>query len=271
MKQSVCAVILKGNQILGVSRKDDPTDFGLPGGKVDAGETLEEALVREVREETGLQVSNIVATFYVAVHGHYECTTYLVEVEGQIDHEAEEGVVKWVYQQQLEEGGFGDYNKALFNSTPYQVMVGAQKIKRETYSRLSHKEAIKNALERGGSRRKELIEQNQPYFTVEEVAEKLNLSSAEIEQRIRERSLLSVTLENGETRLPTWQLPEDQIIAGLDLVLNILPDYGWAADLLFFTTEHHVLDGATPLEALLKGEVDKVKYCASIQWQHGGS
>ena len=48
-------VILDG-KVLGVSRKTDPNDFGLPGGKVDEGETLYDAMVREVKEETGLTV-----------------------------------------------------------------------------------------------------------------------------------------------------------------------------------------------------------------------
>lgn len=43
--------------ILMVSRKNS-RDFGLPGGKVDPGEDLFEACIREVFEETGLDINN---------------------------------------------------------------------------------------------------------------------------------------------------------------------------------------------------------------------
>ena len=46
-----------------VSRKEDHSDFGLAGGKVDEGETYEEAAIREVKEETGLDIKNLTMIF----------------------------------------------------------------------------------------------------------------------------------------------------------------------------------------------------------------
>ena len=57
MKQAVCALIItKNHKIIGVSRKDNPTQFGLVDGQVHDGETPEEALIRETKEETGLDI-----------------------------------------------------------------------------------------------------------------------------------------------------------------------------------------------------------------------
>lgn len=46
-------------RIVLINRKNEPLGWAIPGGFVDYGESLEEAAVREAREETGLRVQLI--------------------------------------------------------------------------------------------------------------------------------------------------------------------------------------------------------------------
>ncbi len=61
--QTVAAVILnkEGDKILLVRQKNTsqnvPGALGLPGGKVEFGESPKEALMREIKEETGLSIT----------------------------------------------------------------------------------------------------------------------------------------------------------------------------------------------------------------------
>jgi ADP-ribose pyrophosphatase YjhB (NUDIX family) len=63
---AVSAAILRDGQVLIVRRARPPAQglYTLPGGAVEAGETLIEALVREVREETGMIIEPIALAGY---------------------------------------------------------------------------------------------------------------------------------------------------------------------------------------------------------------
>ena len=54
----VGGIVFKGDEVLLVRRGKEPAlgEWSLPGGAVEVGETLEEALHRELQEETGIEV-----------------------------------------------------------------------------------------------------------------------------------------------------------------------------------------------------------------------
>lgn len=57
----VGAVIVRDDRVLVVRRLNPPLQgqWSIPGGLVETGETIKEALIREIREETGLAVEPI--------------------------------------------------------------------------------------------------------------------------------------------------------------------------------------------------------------------
>ncbi|MGN1262701.1 MAG: NAD(+) diphosphatase, partial [Prevotella sp.] len=69
---AIIVLVRKGDEILLVHAKNFRGNFyGLVAGFVETGETLEEAVVREVREETGLEITNI--RYYGSQPWPYPC------------------------------------------------------------------------------------------------------------------------------------------------------------------------------------------------------
>jgi 8-oxo-dGTP diphosphatase len=111
----VGAVILDGDQILLEKRKNEPSKgkWSVLGGLVELGERMEEAVVREVKEETGLEVYEprlVDVVDYVrlgergAVMYHYVIVDYLVAVKsGEPKAASDADALKWVPFNEVEE------------------------------------------------------------------------------------------------------------------------------------------------------------------------
>lgn len=104
-------------QILSISRGSDLDDWGLVGGKVEAGETFEHALNREVREEAGAVLGELVPV-YTGLARTRLTTTYLATDAAVPDKMfvTREGTVAWKTPWHLiaETCTYRDYNIKMF-------------------------------------------------------------------------------------------------------------------------------------------------------------
>ena len=103
----VGAVVVDNNRVLLVRRGTEPLrgHWSLPGGVLELGESLTGGLIREVREETGLEVEPVELVELLdrihregeRVRFHYVIADYLCRVTGGELHAASDAdAVRWV-------------------------------------------------------------------------------------------------------------------------------------------------------------------------------
>lgn len=118
---SVVGLMIRDGKILAVSRKDNHSDYGLPGGKIDPGETPEQALVRELMQEIGVRPKEFRRIFEDLdriVGGELRpCRAYLIETWEGEPVSLESAVIEWVFPSRLLEptNSFFEYNQKLFD------------------------------------------------------------------------------------------------------------------------------------------------------------
>lgn len=104
----VAAVVFKGSEVFLVKRGNEPSKekLGIPGGVVELGETIAEAIVREVEEETGIHVKplripdvfdSIVRDDEGGIRFHYILIEFLCEyVGGEVKASSDVSDALWV-------------------------------------------------------------------------------------------------------------------------------------------------------------------------------
>lgn len=119
MKIRVTGVLIENNSLLLLHQDvDEDRGWSLPGGTLEEGESLEEGLVREMREETGLEVT-IGELLYIAdlikKDTHVVHLTFTVKKVGGKIGDIAEGLdtreiksVEYVQFSELSEKGFSD-------------------------------------------------------------------------------------------------------------------------------------------------------------------
>jgi 8-oxo-dGTP diphosphatase len=103
----VGAIILRAGKILLEKRGNEPArgQWTIPGGVVEVGESLEAAVRRETKEETGLEVNaasliDVVDQVHLDKAGkieyHYVIIDYVVKATGEPKAESDADQLKWV-------------------------------------------------------------------------------------------------------------------------------------------------------------------------------
>lgn len=103
VRATVGAVIEKDGKILLIKRNTEPfKDYWcIPGGHIDFGETAEEAVIREVKEETGLRFKprflGYMDEIYPEINWHGEVLIFYGEAEGNENIDGKEiSDIKWI-------------------------------------------------------------------------------------------------------------------------------------------------------------------------------
>lgn len=124
---AVAVVVVNDQDVLIAKRSDDKHQGGLwefPGGKVEAGEAVNQALIRELDEEVALPIKDEQLSPFMQVRHQYDDKTVLLDViwvesnihDAILAHGAEGQEVRWAPYFRLNEFEFPDANKTILEA-----------------------------------------------------------------------------------------------------------------------------------------------------------
>lgn len=131
----VGAIIIKGLSVVLVRRSKDPSigEWSIPGGLVQVGETLSEAVTREAWEETGLRVrqgplvqlvERIILDSKDRVKYHYVIADYrCLLIDGELVAGSDACEARWAPLERLDDYGLPDMAMEIINKA-FEIDLG---------------------------------------------------------------------------------------------------------------------------------------------------
>ncbi len=122
VKVTVGGIILRNNKVLLTKRKVkiEKGKWCLPGGHIEIGESAEEAIKREIKEETGLDVKKVKFLFYQdefikKLDWSAVVLVFLVEAKGKLKENAEVSEFRFFSKSEIEKMNLAFKNKEILN------------------------------------------------------------------------------------------------------------------------------------------------------------